>query len=274
MKAGPLRIDLRNIVNKRLGARAKWVPAFLLHGLERIIHQEELNRLLDAAYPAEGSEFSLKILKELDIRLDVRGLEKLPVGEAFEFVCNHPLGGLDGIALVGVLGKHYGDENIRVLVNDMLMNVEPLKKVFLPVNKYGTQGRTAAKAIGDAYSSGKQIVMFPAGLVSRKQSDGSIRDLAWQKSCVVKALASGRRIVPVRFEGLNSSKFYNLAYWRKRLHIGINLEQALLPSELCGAKGSTYSITFGDPIDVSEMRSGGMLPQDIAAELRKRVYSL
>lgn len=274
MDKGPLKIDLRGILNRRLGAHAKWVPAFLLHGLEKLIRQDELNAILEGAYTAEGSGFSRRVLEMLDISLHVEGLDKLSADEAFEFVCNHPLGGLDGIALVGILGEKYGDDNIRVLVNDMLMNVEPLRKVFLPVNKYGSQGREAAKAIGEAYASGKQIVMFPAGLVSRKQADGSIRDLEWQKSCVVKALSSGRRIVPVRFDGLNSPRFYNMALWRKRLHVGVNLEQALLPSELCGSRGASYKVTFGTPVDVTALRAKGYLPAQIAGWLRKKVYSL
>lgn len=261
-------------MNNRLGNRAKWVPAFLLHALERLVHQDELNEILEGAYPETGSGFSKRVLEMLDISLDVRGLDALPEWEAFVFASNHPLGGLDGIALVAILGEKYGDENIRVLVNDMLMNVEPLKGVFLPVNKYGAQGRLAARAIGEAYASGKQIVMFPAGLVSRKQADGSVKDLEWQKSCVVKALESGRRIVPVRFEGLNSSKFYNLARWRKKLHIGVNLEQALLPSELCGSRGASYKVTFGKPVDVAALRKKGYLPAQIAGYLRKKVYSL
>lgn len=274
MKEGPLKIDLRGIMNKRLGTRSRWVPAFMLHGLERLVRQDELNHILEVAYPEEGSGFSRKVLEELDITLDVRGLDALPEGEAFEFVSNHPLGGLDGIALVGILGARYGDENIRVLVNDMLMNVEPLRKVFLPVNKYGSQGREAARAIGEAYTSGKQIVMFPAGLVSRRQPDGSIRDLTWQKSCVVKALESGRRMVPVHFEGLNSPKFYNIAHWRKKLGIGVNLEQALLPSELCGSRGASYRVTFGRPVNPALYRKKGKTPAEIAGMLRRHVYKL
>ncbi|MDE6010422.1 MAG: 1-acyl-sn-glycerol-3-phosphate acyltransferase [Muribaculaceae bacterium] len=274
MQDGPLKIDLGGILNKRLGRRARWVPSFVLHGLERLVRQDELNAILEGAWPEEGSGFSKRVLDMLEITLTVEGLDKLPEGESFVFACNHPLGGLDGIALVGILGERFGDEEIRVLVNDMLMNVEPLRKVFLPVNKYGSQGRDAAKAINEAYAAGKQIVMFPAGLVSRRRTDGSIRDLEWQKSCVVKALATGRRIVPVRFDGLNSRRFYNLAYWRKRLGIKINLEQALLPGEVLRSRNAEYRINFGKPVDPATLRDAGESPAAIAARLRDIVYTL
>lgn len=274
MEEGPLRIDLRKILNDRLGSRSRWVPAFVLHALERLVRQKELNRLLEVGFPSTGSEFSRKVLEELGINVEVEGLDELPDGEVFEFVSNHPLGGLDGIALVSVLGARYGDRHLKVLVNDMLMHVEPLKDVFLAVNKYGSQGREAAAKINAAFASDSQIVMFPAGLVSRRQADGSICDLKWQKACVVKALESGRRVVPVRFVGLNSRRFYNMAYWRKKLGIKVNLEQVMLPGELCRASGARYRILFGAPVDIRSLRDSGMSPAEIAEHLKRTVYGL
>lgn len=268
-----LQLNIVEIIKTRLGNRAKWLPRFVLRPLERLICQSRLNELLRVAYPAEGSEFSDRILRELGISLDVTGLDSLPDDEKFIFASNHPLGGLDGIALVKILGQHYGDENIGVLVNDMLMHVAPLSKVFLPVNKYGAQGRQAARLLHDALASGRQMVMFPAGLVSRLGDDGAIADLEWQKSFVQKALESGRRIVPVRFEGLNRRRFYRLARLRKRLGIGVNLEQALLPSELCASQGASYRVTFLPPVDPSAPESDGLSPRHMAAHIRSLIYS-
>lgn len=262
-------INLTKIIRDRLGSRGKFVPGFLLHYLERVIRQDRLNELLRATYPKEGSEFSKGLMKELDVEVEVEGLDALPDGEAFEFASNHPLGGFDGIALVGVLGEKYGDENLRVLVNDMLMHVTPLKSVFLPINKYGSQGRESARRINEAFESGKQILMFPAGLVSRLHPDGKIRDLKWQKAFVMKALEHGRRIVPVRFEGYNSMKFYKTAKWRKKLGIKVNFEQALLPSELCKSEGKRFRIKFFPPVDVAVMRKEGIKPEEIVGKIRE-----
>lgn len=266
----PLQLDLTAIIRARGG---KFVPRFLLKGLERVVCQERLNSLLAAAWPCEGSAFSDAILRELSVELDVQGLDSLPAGR-FIFASNHPLGGLDGIALVKVLGEKYGDQRLRVLVNDLLMNVRPLKGVFLPINKYGRQGRVAAKAINAAYASDAQIVMFPAGLVSRIGSNGDIRDLEWQKGFVAKALEYDRPIVPVRFDALNGMRFYRTALWRRRLHIGVNLEQALLPSELCRTQGKRFGIRFGRPIDPAGLRSISADPRKIAAAIRRKVYEL
>lgn len=273
MTETPLKIDLSGIIRTRLGKRGWMIPGFLLRFLEKTICQDRLNELLEKTFPNRGSRFSDALLKEMKISVDVEGLDRLPDGEAFEFACNHPLGGLDGIALVGTLGAKYGDENLRVLVNDLLLNVEPLKDVFLPVNKFGAQGRDAARAINTAFSEGKQILMFPAGLVSRIHPDGEIRDLKWQKAFVSKALEFGRRIVPVRFEGLNSMRFYRTARWRKRLGLKFNIEQILLPSELCRAEGKSFRIIFGEPVDPARMRREGFPPARIAEKIREKIYS-
>lgn len=267
----PLKIDLSGIIRSRLGSRSRMIPGVLLRMLEGIICQDELNRLLELTFPERGSRFSLALLRELDIDVTTEGLDNLPQAEAFEWASNHPLGGLDGIALVGILGRKYGDDRLRVLVNDLLLNVEPLRDVFLPVNKFGAQGRRNAVEINRAFAEGKQILMFPAGLVSRIHPDGEIHDLEWQKAFVVKALEFGRRIVPVRFEALNSQRFYRTARWRKLLRLKVNIEQVLLPSELCRARGKKFRIIFGEPIDPAPLRASGMTPAQIAAMIRNRV---
>lgn len=275
MAERPIEINLTEIIRARLGEKkSRFVPGFLLRGLEKLICQKRLNEILRESFPARGSEFSKRVIEILKLEVEVSGLENLPDNEAFEFVSNHPLGGLDGITLVAVLGERYGDENIRVLVNDMLMNVEPLSKVFLPINKYGGQARESVRLINEAYAGGKQILMFPAGLVSRLHPDGAVRDLTWQKAFVQKALEYDRRIVPVRFEGLNGMRFYRMARLRRRLGLRINLEQAMLPSELCRAEGKRFRIIFGAPIDPAQLKAEGKTPAEIAAELHDYVYSL
>lgn len=273
-----LQIDLDHILRSRVGGwKGKLIPRPLTAALERMVHQKELNATLDATYPSEGTAFAEALYDYLDLSLEVRGEENIPVDGRFIFASNHPLGGLDGIGLIKTLGARYGDDGFRFLVNDMLMNVVPLRPVFLPINKYGSQGRAAAKAIAEAYASDVQMLIFPAGLVSRIHPDGVIRDLMWQKSFIQKAVEFRRDIIPVHFEGLNRMRFYKAARLRKRLGIGINIEQAMLPAELCAARGNHYSVTFGKPIawqSIASRIDSGETPAQIAATLRELVHNL
>ena len=271
-----LQLDIEGILKKRIPLRKqKFIPHFLYSALSRLIHQDELNEILRISYPSQGSEFSQKVLKHLDIDVEVEGAENLPSPDRrVVFASNHPLGGLDGIALIAVLGERYGDENIRFLVNDLLMNVEPLSTVFLPINKYGSQARAAAEAINAEYASDRQIVIFPAGLVSRLQPGGEVHDLKWQKAFVQKAIENDRDIVPIRFVALNRKRFYRLAKWRKKLGIKVNIEQAILPAELCASRGKRFRIIIGKPISISELKKSEKSFPQLAEEIRNLVYSL
>lgn len=270
-----IQLDLYKILESRV-PESKWrlIPRGLIKWLERLIHQEELNAVLREAYPSRGWRFSKAALDFFNISLEIEGEENLPNAGRWVFAGNHPLGGLDGIALIRVLGERYGDENIRFLVNDMLMNVKPLDGVFLPVNKYGSQARSAARGVDNAYNSDVQIAVFPAGLVSRLGDDGKIRDLKWQKAFVAKAIASGRGVIPVFFEGLNSRRFYRIARWRKKLGIGVNLEQILLPGELCRSRNHHFRIIFGSPISHEALTDSGKSATELAEEIKSKVYSL
>ena len=271
-----LQLDIEGILRKRIPSRKqKFIPGFLYGALSRLIHQDELNEMLRIGYPSQGSEFSRKVLEHLDIEVTVDGAENLPAKDRrVVFASNHPLGGLDGIALIAVLGQRYGDENIRFLVNDLLMNVEPLGNVFLPINKYGSQARAAAEAINAEYASDRQIVIFPAGLVSRLHPGGEVHDLKWQKAFVQKAIENDRDIVPVRFVALNRKRFYRLAKWRKKLGIKVNIEQATLPAELCASRGKRFRIIIGQPVSVSELRASGRSFPQLAEDLRAAIYHL
>ncbi|MDE5586678.1 MAG: 1-acyl-sn-glycerol-3-phosphate acyltransferase [Muribaculaceae bacterium] len=271
-----LQLDIEAILRKRIPvSKQRLIPGFLYGALSRLIHQDELNEILRVTYPSQGSEFSRKVLKHLDINVEVEGVENLPSPDhRVVFASNHPLGGLDGIALIAVLGQRYGDGNIRFLVNDLLMNVEPLGNVFLPINKYGSQARAAAEAINAEYASNRQIVIFPAGLVSRLHPGGEVYDLKWQKAFVQKAIENGRDIVPVRFVALNRKRFYRLAKWRKKLGIKVNLEQATLPAELCASRGKRFRIIIGKPISFSELKMSGKSFPQLAEEIRGYIYTL
>lgn len=267
-QSAPLQLDVAGILRKR----APGIPGFVARLLARIVRQDELNRLLRVAFPGAGSDFSRRILRELDIDVQVSGIENIPASGRLVFASNHPLGGLDGITLIALLGERYGDENIIFPVNDMLMHVRPLQGVFTPINKYGRQGRERASGLQRAFEGGGHVIIFPAGLVSRLGPEG-IRDLEWKKTFLAMAASTGRTIVPVRFEARNRMRFYRLARWRKRLRIPVNLEQAFLPAELCAARGRTFRITFLPPVDAAAHLDACPAPRAAAQAIRDMVYA-
>ncbi|MCM1110132.1 MAG: 1-acyl-sn-glycerol-3-phosphate acyltransferase [Clostridium sp.] len=270
-------IAVEGVLRQRLGQRRmRWIPGFLIRGLERFIRQERLNQLLHNSYPHRGCRFCESVLKEMNVTYDVVHPERLPEPGADSrviFVSNHPLGGLDGLILSDMIGHACATEDIRFVVNDLLAAVEPLTDIFVPVNKHGRQGREAVSRLEQSFEGDAPVVMFPAGLVSRLGDDGTIRDLEWQKMFVNRAIKSRRDIVVLRFIGENSSFFYKFARARKTLGIGFNVEMTRLPAELVRAEGSHFRIVVGERIAWQTLR-GGTEAVSQAEAIRRMVYEL
>jgi 1-acyl-sn-glycerol-3-phosphate acyltransferase len=241
----PRKIDVEKVLYSKNPALGKVVPKFIVNYLKRIVHQDELNDFLGKWGHLKDAELIEAGLKHFEIKFRVFGRENIPASGRYIFVSNHPLGGLDGLVFIYELSKSFRD--IKFPVNDILTNIENLSGIFLPVNKHGSQGKSAVTMLEAAYGSDSQILYFPAGLCSRK-TKGVIRDLVWQKSFITKAIQHKRDIVPAYFSGRNSDFFYNLANIRKLLGIKVNIEMFYLADEMFRQKDKEISLTFGKTI--------------------------
>lgn len=267
-------IDIDEIVRGKAGAKARFVPRFVLSWLKRIIHQNEVNEFILGEGDKQGMPWLDDCMEYLGTTLNVKGLENLPDdsdGRLFTFVSNHPLGGPDGVALGHLLGHRY-DGRIKYLVNDLLMNLHGLAPFFVPINKTGKQSRNFPQLVEAVFNSPNHIIMFPAGLCSRR-INGQIHDLPWQKTFITKSVETRRDIVPIRFDGRNSDFFYRIANVGKRLGLKFNIAMLYLVDELYKNRGKTFNVTIGKPIPYSTFDKSRK-PQDWAAYVEDIVYKL
>ena len=239
-------IDIDRILQEKAPKQSKYIPKFVVSYLKRIVHQDELNGFLRQAKDKTGVDFLKACLDFLDARLVVKGEENLPEDGLYTFVSNHPLGGQDGLALGYVLGTHYQGK-VKYLVNDLLMNLHGLAPLCIPINKTGRQSRDFPRLVESGFASDNQLIMFPAGLCSRRRN-GVIRDLEWKKAFIVKSVEHRRDVVPIHFDGRNSNFFYNLANVCKTLGIKFNIAMLYLADEMLKNRHKTFTITIGKPI--------------------------
>lgn len=265
----PIHIErLFESKNPRL---ARMIPTFVYSYLKKVLHQDEINDFISRYGDRKGLAFSDAILEFLNVSYRVVGEENLPNPEGrYIFVANHPLGGPDGIILISFLGTRYA--SLKFPVNDLLLNLKNLNNIFLPVNKHGKQAKEAVVAIEKAYASDCQMLMFPAGMVSRKQQ-GVIKDLEWQKSFISKAVQHQRDVVPIYIDGKNSDFFYNLANFRKKIHLKANLEMLYLPDETFKQRHKTFTLYIGESIPWQTF-DDQKKPSEWAQEIKERVYRL
>lgn len=266
-----ISIDVERILKKKAGKKYKYIPGFLVSYLKRIVHQDELNVFLQSSKDKVGVEFLEACLDFLDVKVEVKGMENLPEGDRYTFVSNHPLGGQDGIAIGYVLGKKY-DGNVRYLVNDLLMNLHGLAPLCIPVNKTGSQSRDFPRMVEAGFKSENHMIMFPAGLCSRRQN-GVIKDLEWKKAFIVKSVETQRDVVPLHFEGRNSDFFYNLANACKFLGIKVNIAMLYLADEMFKNRHKTFTLTIGKPIPWQTFDKS-RTPSEWAQYVKDVVYKL
>ena len=242
-------IDIDKILRDKMGAKAKFVPSFVVNWLKRILHEDEVNQFLWDSRGLSGTEWLTECVRYLDMTLQIEGLENLPDkddGKLYTFVSNHPLGGQDGVALGSIIGKHY-DGRFRYLVNDLLLNLPGLKPVSIGINKTGKQSRDFPRMVEAGFKSDNHILMFPAGLNSRK-INGKIHDLEWKKTFITKSVEYQRDVVPIFFGGRNSDRFYRIARFSDKYVKKVNIAMLFLVDEMYRNVGKTFRVAIGKPI--------------------------
>ena len=267
-------IDLDAVLRGKMGAKAKWVSRFLVNWLKKTIHEDEVNRFLWESRDKVGVDWLEECVRYLDMTLNIEGMENLPPaddGRLYTLVSNHPLGGADGVALGAIIDRHFNG-NFRYLVNDLLLNLPGLAPVSIGINKTGGQSRSFPAMVEAGFQSKNHMLMFPAGLCSRK-IDGKIADLPWKKTFISKSVEYQRDVIPIHFSGQNSDKFYNIANICKKLNLKFNVAMLFLVDEMYKNVHKTFRVAIGKPIPWQTFDKSHT-PTEWAQIVREGVYKL
>jgi putative hemolysin len=240
-----LFIDIDKVFKKKNPTLYRFIPSFVINYLKRIVHQDELNYIISTNNHLAGLDFVDAVLEHFKIETNIEGAENVPAGGRFIFVSNHPIGGIDGLIFMQQVGRFFGPT--KSVINDLLMNIVNLRPLFVGVNKHGATSREGIEEIDQVFSSNEQILIFPAGLASRRIK-GRIIDLEWKKTFITRAIKYQRDVIPVHISGQLSNFFYTFANLRRVLRIKSNLEMLYLADETFRQKRRKFLITFGSPI--------------------------
>lgn len=263
-------IDIKRLIKSKNPKLLKWLPGFVISYLKRILHQEEINAFLKKNKNKKNLEFCDEVMNYFNIKVQINDIQHIPKEGPVILIMNHPLGGMDGIAFISAVMNHRPD--LKFIVNDLLMNVENLKDLFVGVNKHGKNNVSVRNQIKNAFDADHALCIFPAGLVSRK-AKGKVRDLEWKKTFVTYARALDRQVVPIFIDGKLSSFFYNLYSLRKFLGIKANIEMLYLSNELFKQRNQTITFHVGSAIRGKNFHPE--LPEFKAAQkFKKEVYSI
>lgn len=198
--------------------------------------------------PADENFFDAA-LQLLGVKVDVKGLEKVPADGPVLFITNHPFGVIDGLSLGQIANRARGD--IKIMTHSRLCAVPEAREHLLPVDFAGTADaqRTNIETRKQAVEwllSGKSLGVFPAGGVATAQKPftGPALESPWHPFTAKLAALPGVRVVPVYFHGCNSRLFHIAS------HIAYPLRISLLFRETMGMRGRTVQATIGEPLTI------------------------
>lgn len=262
-------IDIDKILQDKASKAYKWLPRFVINWLKKTLHEDDINHCMVKLKDYQGLDFNTKVLEHLGADIIAFNTELIPQTGSIVIAANHPLGGLDGMSLIKVVGDVRND--VRFFVNDILKNIKNFGEIFVAVNKTGASSAGALRTMEEVFRLECALLYFPSGMVSRKEN-GVVRDLRWKKSFVTQAIDHKRLIQPVFIEGENSKFFYNFALWRKKLGIKPNIEMMFLPDEMFKAKKAAIKIHFSKPFD-SAILDDSKTHQQWADKIYEFIYS-
>lgn len=236
--------------------------------LRKVACEERINSTLTEFAGLSGFDFIESLLDHLEISYSVANTdrENIPVDGGVVIVANHPLGALDALALLHLVGSVRRD--VRILANDVLAQLGPLRSLLLSVNVFGGEG-IAPSGMREAYralEAGQALIVFPAGEVSRIRPNG-VRDCRWTPGFVRLARKTGVPVLPVHVSAHNSPVFYGVSMLAK------SLAALLLPREMFGAAGTRIGMTIGELVPPSQLDNVSS-PEVVATAMRRHVYRL
>jgi putative hemolysin len=246
---------------------ARFISRPMIGLLRRLACEDRVNRTLAGLRGESGFDFVEKVLELLHFSYAVARTdrENIPVDGRVVIVSNHPLGALDAIALLDLVGSVRKD--VRILANDVLMQLQPLRPLVLPVSVFGDKGGAGLREAYRALEREQALIVFPAGEVSRVGAAG-VRDPRWSDGFLRLARKTAAPVLPVHVGGHNSATFYGVSMLAK------SLSMLLLAREMFGNQHGRVTINIGELVPAQALEVSGLEPNRVAARMRHHVYRL
>ena len=236
--------------------------------LRRLIHEKEINAFLEDHGHLKGFSFIDQVFEYFDFSYTVRASDRrnIPALGRVVIFANHPIGSLDGLAILRLVSEIRPD--VRIVANDMLSKFEGLRELIIPLdNMAGGSPRRAYKKVLDALDNEEAIIVFPAGEVSRARPAG-VRDSRWLPGFVNFARRANAPLLPVRIHAKNSLLFYGASMMFKPLGT------ALLAHEMFNKQSESIRFSIGQAIPRQALDTQGLHDRTLVKRLKQHLYAL
>lgn len=264
-------LNIEQSVNDKFPGFAERSPIIrksTLSLLRKLTREQEINAFLQEHQGQRGIDFIDRIFEYFNFSYSISQRERnnIPSQGKVVIIANHPIGSLDGLALLRLVSEVRKD--VKIVANDMLMAFEPLHDVFLPLDNM-TRGayKQSYKNILQALNEEQAIIVFPAGEVSRASPAG-IRDGKWQSGFLHFARKTKAPLLPIFISAKNSLLFYSASMIFKPL------ATALLAHEMFNKRSAEIKFRVGEMIPHHALESDHLADKALTKRLKKHLYKI
>ncbi len=266
-----MMIDVRKVINNKIPIINK-LPNFfgdlVSFTLRKIVHQDEINAFIENHKEYKPFDFNRAVIDHFSSGYTVSSGDKFNIPETGKvvIVANHPLGAIEALALLDMIKAVRKD--VKIVANELLMHIEPLRPLFLPVDAFdGKTARDSIKAIHEALKNEEAVIIFPAGEVSRLRRNG-IKDGMWNRGFLTFAKKADVPILPILIKARNSWGFYSLSIVNKKL------SSLLLAHEMFRKNGDSIHMIVGKLIPSYSYINSKIDDQSLAKLFKRHLYNL
>ncbi|MFW2580558.1 GNAT family N-acyltransferase [Aliarcobacter butzleri] len=264
-------IDIQKEIEKKfpkIKEKENVLKKSLLKIAKKIVHEDSINQFLSQNSHLKGFDFVDAVLDyfDFDYTVSSNDLQNIPSTGKVIIIANHPLGGLDALCLLKLVGQIRKD--VKILANDFLVGFEALHSLMIPLDNFkDRQSKESIKKIYEALKNEEAIIIFPAGEVSRATPKG-IKDPAWNKGFLNFAKNSNSAILPIFLDAKNSKTFYTISLINK------TFSTLLLSNEMFNKKSKNINIKIGQIIPSENITPKGLNKDFLVNLYKKHLYAL
>ncbi|MEV9545480.1 lysophospholipid acyltransferase family protein [Aliarcobacter butzleri] len=264
-------IDIQKEIEKKfpkIKEKENVLKKSLLKIAKKIVHEDSINQFLSQNSHLKGFDFVDAVLDyfDFDYTVSSNDLQNIPSTGKVIIIANHPLGGLDALCLLKLVGQIRKD--VKILANDFLVGFEALHSLMIPLDNFkDRQSKESIKKIYEALKNEEAIIIFPAGEVSRATPKG-VKDPAWNKGFLNFAKNSNSAILPIFLDAKNSKTFYTISLINK------TFSTLLLSNEMFNKKSKNINIKIGQIIPSEHITPKGLNKDFLVNLYKKHLYAL
>jgi putative hemolysin len=264
-------IDTKEVITQKFPKIKKLpnpIKKTIFKAAKKLVYEDEINNFLEKNRNLDAFEFIDAVLEYFNFSYKYKNnqIENIPVSGKVVIIANHPLGALDALSLIQLVRKVRKD--IKIVANDILMNIEQLKDILLGVDAFGY--KTSRSYINDIYNAldnEEAVIIFPSGKVSRARPTG-IKDTKWHSGFLKFAIKKSAPILPIYIKSKNSSLFYTISALNK------NISAALLPHEMFNKKNKSLEFVIGELISYNAFKDKNINIKTKVKLFKKHLYKI